>query len=134
MLVPHRQQSATISHSRTDIGAPQSGHEHITASPTNQKAGLADSSARWSTSAGPVGNSGNGSVEVSERQASPAGACRPEGVLSDLGEPSAAISNNSLGTVRFEDQGDTSLFSLTIGRRDEQEHRPARLVPPDGPA
>jgi hypothetical protein len=36
ILVRHRQQSATISHSRTDIGARQSGQAHINASPSNQ--------------------------------------------------------------------------------------------------
>jgi hypothetical protein len=36
MLTPHRQQSAVINHSRTDIGALQSGHPHRTVSPSSQ--------------------------------------------------------------------------------------------------
>jgi hypothetical protein len=36
MLVRHRQQSAIISHSRTDIGARHSGQAHINASPSSQ--------------------------------------------------------------------------------------------------
>ncbi len=35
MLVPHCQQSATISHKRTVMGAPQSGQPHISTSPTS---------------------------------------------------------------------------------------------------
>lgn len=37
MLVPQRQQSATINHSRTVIGAPQSGQAHMSTSPLSQR-------------------------------------------------------------------------------------------------
>ena len=36
MLVLHRQQSATISHSRIDMGEPQQGHAHANTSPSSQ--------------------------------------------------------------------------------------------------
>jgi hypothetical protein len=39
ILVPHRQQSASINHSRTDIGAPHSGQAHAKTSPLSQISG-----------------------------------------------------------------------------------------------
>jgi hypothetical protein len=39
MLVPQRQQSASISHSRTDIGAPHSGQAHAKTLPLSQTSG-----------------------------------------------------------------------------------------------
>jgi hypothetical protein len=39
MLAPHRQQSATISHKRIDMGAPQSGHAQASTSPSSQISG-----------------------------------------------------------------------------------------------
>ena len=42
MLAPHRQQSATISHSRIDIGVPQSGQRHANTSPSSQISPLSE--------------------------------------------------------------------------------------------
>jgi hypothetical protein len=39
MLVPQAQQSATISQSRIDIGAPQSGQAHERTSPLSHRTG-----------------------------------------------------------------------------------------------
>ena len=65
MLVPQRQQSAIISHSRTDIGAEQSGQAHISASPSSQKVLKAVGAADTAGAASAI--AGRGLVEAKSR-------------------------------------------------------------------
>jgi len=105
MLVPHFQQSATISHTRTDIGAEQSGQGHINTSPCSHN-------------------------DPEPRRICPLVAGSDIGVLGAAGGDGSALSSGSSGSGPEEFKSSVGMFSPGA----EPRTRSGELSAPPGAA